>query len=188
MIHRLALVEAIVGRGTHVWPWAHICAGAVVGSNCNICERVFIEKGVTIGDRVTVKCGVSLWKGLTVKDDVFIGPGAVFTNDSRPRSRIWIEPEPTTLSRGCSIGANATILAGLTIGKWSLVGAGAVVTRSLLPYSLVVGNPAKMVGHVCVCSKTLNLNHRNITGSASCSCGREYEKKLGLVREVTVHV
>ncbi|MGC4065913.1 MAG: WxcM-like domain-containing protein [Polyangiaceae bacterium] len=145
--HPAALVESSnIGRGTRVWAFAHILPGAVVGAECNLCDGVFIENNVVLGDRVTVKCGVQLWDGLRVEDDVFIGPNATFSNDRFPRSKQHLSEHPvTTLRRGCSIGANATILPGLTIGQNAMVGAGAVVTRSVPPYAVVVGNPARIV-------------------------------------------
>jgi len=149
-IHSTALVQAKqIGNGTHVWAFVNILPGAVIGADCNICDRVFIENHVKLGDRVTVKCGVSLWDGITVEDDVFIGPGATFTNDLHPRSKQHLEsPIPTQIRRGASIGANATILAGVTVGMHARVGAGAVVTRNVPPYAIVVGNPARIKGYV----------------------------------------
>src|SRR6185436_8881129 len=116
--------------------------GARIGRNCNICSHVFIENGVVIGDNVTVKCGVQLWDGITLEDDVFIGPNVTFTNDRRPRSKRYPEAfERTTVCAGASIGANATILPGLVIGRSAMVGAGAVVTHSVPPNAIVIGNP-----------------------------------------------
>jgi UDP-2-acetamido-3-amino-2,3-dideoxy-glucuronate N-acetyltransferase len=148
--HPQALVESQrIGEGTRVWAFAHILPGAVVGAGCNICDHVFIENDVVVGDRVTVKCGVQLWDGVRVEDDVFIGPNATFTNDRFPRSRQRPDKYPETwIRKGASIGANATILPGLTIGQHAMVGAGAVVTRSVPPYSVVVGNPARIERYV----------------------------------------
>jgi UDP-2-acetamido-3-amino-2,3-dideoxy-glucuronate N-acetyltransferase len=148
--HPQSLVESPhIGERTRVWAFAHILPGAVVGADCNICDQVFIENDVVVGDRVTVKCGVQLWDGLRVEDDVFIGPNATFTNDRFPRSRQRPEKYPETwIRKGASIGANATILPGLTIGQHAMVGAGAVVTRSVPPYSVVVGNPARIERYV----------------------------------------
>lgn len=149
-IHPQALCEsAQVGPGTRVWAFAHVLPGASIGADCNICDQVFIENEVTVGDRVTVKCGVQLWDGVVLEDDVFVGPNATFTNDIFPRSRQHLPEYPKTIvRRGASIGANATILPGLTIGARAMVGAGAVVTRSVPPNAIVVGNPAKIVGYV----------------------------------------
>jgi len=148
--HPQALVETkTIGEGTRVWAFAHILPGAVIGSECNICDHVFIENKVTMGDRVTIKCGVQLWDGVILEDDVFVGPNATFTNDPFPRSRQYPGEFPKTLVRkGASIGANATILPGLTIGQNAMVGAGAVVTRDVPPNAIVVGNPARITGYV----------------------------------------
>ncbi len=146
-IHPQALVESPhVGDGTRVWAFAHVLPDAVIGRECNICDGVFVENDVVVGDRVTVKCGVQLWDGVTLEDDVFVGPNATFTNDPFPRSRQRPERfSRTVVRRGASIGANATILPGLTIGQHALVGAGSVVTRDVPAYAVVVGNPARII-------------------------------------------
>ena len=150
--HDTALVESShIGEGTRVWAYAHVLEGAEIGEDCNICDHTFIENDVVLGDRVTVKCGVQLWDGLRVEDDVFIGPNATFTNDKWPRSKQHLAKYPrTVIKRGASIGANATILPGLTIGDNAMVGAGAVVTHHVPPHAKVVGNPARIVGYVDV--------------------------------------
>ena len=137
-----------VGDGTRVWAFAHVLEGARIGRDSNICDHVFIENDVVLGDRVTVKNGVQLWDGIVVEDDVFIGPNATFTNDLYPRSKVR-PPEwhRTVLRRGCSVGANATILAGVIVGSYAMVGAGAVVTRDVPPYAVVAGNPAQIIGY-----------------------------------------
>lgn len=148
--HPNALCESTaIGAGTRVWAFAHLLPGAVIGRDCNICDHVFIENDVVVGDRVTLKCGVQLWDGVTIEDDVFVGPNATFTNDPLPRSRK--PPErftPTVVQRGASIGANATLLCGVTIGANAVVGSGAVVTHSVPPNAIVVGNPAYIRGYV----------------------------------------
>jgi len=135
-----------IGEGTRVWQYVVILSGAVIGRDGNICSHCFIENQVVVGDRVTVKCGVQLWDGVTLEDDVFVGPNATFTNDREPRSRnAGATLLPTLVKKGASIGANATILPGLTIGEGAMVGAGAVVTKDVPPRTLVVGNPARIV-------------------------------------------
>lgn len=149
-IHDKALCESVrIGHGTRIWAFAHVLPGAIIGADCNICDGVFIENDVTIGDRVTIKCGVQLWDATEIEDDVFIGPNATFTNDRFPRSKAYSDRFLKTVVReGASIGANATILPGLEIGSGALVGAGAVVTRSVPPNAIAVGNPARIVGYV----------------------------------------
>ena len=135
-----------IGEGTRVWQYVVILPGAVIGRDGNICSHCFIENKVVVGDRVTVKCGVQLWDGVTLEDDVFVGPNATFTNDREPRSRNAATTLlPTLVKKGASIGANATILPGLTIGEGAMVGAGSVVTKDVPPRTLVVGNPARVV-------------------------------------------
>jgi UDP-2-acetamido-3-amino-2,3-dideoxy-glucuronate N-acetyltransferase len=153
--HPSALVEgseiggARIGARTRVWAFAHVLFGARIGADCNICDHTLIEGGAVVGDRVTVKSGVQLWDGITVEDDVFIGPNATFTNDPFPRSRRRPSSFDTTLvRRGASIGANATILPGVTIGEHSMIGAGAVVTRDVPPRAIVIGNPGYVRGYV----------------------------------------
>lgn len=142
--HEYALVASRnIGENTKIWAFSNILPGAVIGKSCNICDHVFIENDVTMGDRVTVKCGVQLWDGLQIEDDVFIGPNATFTNDIFPRSKQYPKAfKKTILRQGCSIGANATILCGIEIGKNAMVGAGSVVTKNVPPNAVVLGNPA----------------------------------------------
>ncbi|MBX7135152.1 MAG: WxcM-like domain-containing protein [Fimbriimonadaceae bacterium] len=150
-VHELAIVEpgSTIGGGTRVWAFVHILPGAVVGADCNVCDHVFIEGDVQVGDRVTIKSGVQLWDGVRLEDDVFVGPNAAFTNDRFPRSRQHPDKYLSTVVRqGASIGANATILPGLTIGVGAMVGAGSVVTADVPPYAIVQGNPARISGYV----------------------------------------
>ncbi|WP_312388089.1 acyltransferase [Pseudomonas sp.] len=146
-VHKLADVQtAEIGQGSRIWQFAVVLNGARIGKDCNICAHTFIEGGVTVGDNVTVKCGVYLWEGITVEDNVFIGPNATFTNDRQPRSKQYPDAfEKTVLKRGCSIGANATLLPGITVGESAMVGAGAVVTKDVPAYSVVAGNPARVI-------------------------------------------
>jgi UDP-2-acetamido-3-amino-2,3-dideoxy-glucuronate N-acetyltransferase len=147
--HETAIVESSsVGAGTRIWAFVHILPGAVIGADCNICDQAFIENDVRIGDRVTIKCGVQVWDGITLEDDVFVGPNATFSNDPFPRSGKHPDRYTrTVVKRGASIGANATILPGLTIGQKAMVGAGAVVTSDVPPLAIVAGNPARIVGY-----------------------------------------
>ncbi|MEN9815557.1 MAG: dTDP-3-amino-3,6-dideoxy-D-galactose N-acetyltransferase and dTDP-6-deoxy-D-hex-4-ulose isomerase [Verrucomicrobiota bacterium] len=136
-----------IGEGTRVWQYVVILPGAVIGRDCNICSHCFIENKVVVGDRVTVKCGVQLWDGVTLEDDVFVGPNVTFTNDLQPRSRNAAATQlPTLVKKGASIGANATILPGLTIGEGAMVGAGAVVVQDVSAATVVMGNPARVHG------------------------------------------
>jgi acetyltransferase-like isoleucine patch superfamily enzyme len=148
-VHAQAICEtANVGPRTRIWAFAHVLPGARVGADCNICDHTFIENDVTVGDRVTVKCGVQLWDGVRIEDDVFIGPNATFANDRFPRSKRRPKAFLTTVVKeGASIGANATILPGITIGRGAMVGAGAVVVASVPPYAVVAGNPARIVSY-----------------------------------------
>jgi len=147
--HSHALVESHhIGSGTRIWAFAHILPQAKIGQDCNICDHVFIENDVVIGDRVTIKCGVQVWDGVTIEDDVFVGPNVTFTNDIFPRSKQTPEKFlQTVIRKGASIGANATILAGVTISSHAMIGAGAVVTKDVPPHAIVVGNPAKIMGY-----------------------------------------
>lgn len=149
-IHPQALVESDVkiGKGTRIWAFAHVLPGAAIGEECNICDHTFIEGQAVIGNRVTIKCGVYLWDGVIVEDDVFVGPSVSFTNDKFPRSKQWpASYAKTTIKRGASLGANATILP-VIVGEYAMVAAGAVVTRDVPSYAIVMGNPARIVGYV----------------------------------------
>lgn len=173
-IHPTAHVDAThIGENTRVWQYCVILHGARIGTDCNICAYVFVENDVVIGSRVTIKCGVQLWNGLRVGDDVFIGPNATFTNDARPRSGQGRERYLfTTVGDGASVGANATILPGVTIGRFAFVAAGAVVTRDVANHALVVGNPAKQTSWVCLCGATLRVEDRK---KAACRrCRKKY--------------
>lgn len=166
MIHPSADVapEARIGPGTRIWNEAQVREGAVVGADCNIGKGVYIDRDVVVGDRVKIQNRVSLYRGVTIEDGVCIGPHVSFTNDlypravhpdGRPRTDDDWEPVPTLVREGASIGAGAVILGGVTIGRWALVGAGAVVTRDVPDHALVLGNPARPVGYVCVCGHRL---------------------------------
>ena len=159
-VHPQAIVDVDVeiGAGTKIWAFAHILQGAVIGSDCNICDHTFIEGTVRIGDRVTIKSGVYIWDGVSIEDEVFVGPCVTFTNDMFPRSKQYPDKYLLTLlRRGCSLGANATILPGVTIGEWAMIGAGSVVTKDVAPYALVYGNPGTQHGWVGKCGHKLNF-------------------------------
>ncbi|MBK6833053.1 MAG: N-acetyltransferase [Bacteroidetes bacterium] len=147
--HPLSQVDSEnIGENSKIWQYVVVLKEAVIGKNTNICSHCFIENKVTIGDNVTVKAGVYLWDGIEVQDEVFIGPNVVFTNDVFPRSKNFKEPEKTIISKGASLGANSTILAGLTIGKYAMTGIGSVVTKDLKSHGLYYGNPAKQHGWI----------------------------------------
>jgi UDP-2-acetamido-3-amino-2,3-dideoxy-glucuronate N-acetyltransferase len=149
-VHPVADVQTVsIGNGTRIWQFCVVLPGAVIGADCNICSHCFLENDVRVGDRVTVKCGVQLWDGVTLEDDVFVGANVTFTNDPFPRSRVRPENYLRTLvRRGASVGANATILPGLTLGERCFIGAGAVVTADVPDRAVVVGNPGKVVRFV----------------------------------------
>lgn len=149
-IHPTAEVQSKrIGEGTNIWQHSVVLGGAVIGQNCNICSHTFIENDVVIGDNVTIKNGVYLWDGITIEDNVFIGPNATFTNDKHPRSKQFQEEVArTNIKRGASIGAGAVLIGPITIGEYAMIGAGAVVTKHVPAFMLVVGNPAKVVGKV----------------------------------------
>ena len=153
MIHRLSDVHSDkIGYGTKIWQYCVILKGATIGQNCNINANVFIENDVHIGDNVTVKSGVQIWDGVVLEDNVFIGPNVTFTNDLAPRSRQHPkEFLQTTIKQGASIGANSTIVGGITIGKYAMIGAGSVVTKDIMSHELWYGNPAIKKGYVCSC-------------------------------------
>lgn len=150
MIHPSADVQTNrIGEGTTVWQFAIVLAGAEIGKNCNINCHTFIENDVKLGDNVTVKSGVFLWDGIEAGDNVFIGPNVTFTNDKHPRSKAYPGSfQKTIIEHHASIGSNATILGGITIGEYALIGAGSVVTKDVEPFALMIGNPAKKAGVV----------------------------------------
>ena len=186
--HPQALVESSrIGAGTRIWAFAHVLPGAAIGRDCNVCDHVFIENDVVIGDRVTIKCGVQLWDGIRIEDDVFIGPNATFTNDPHPRSKQHLASYPPThVRRGASIGANATIVCGITLGEYAFVGAGAVVTRDVPDYALVIGVPARQSGWVCQCGEVLPHAGREQRSPMRCAaCGTRYVLEGDVLRRET---
>ncbi|MCE9553931.1 MAG: N-acetyltransferase [Planctomycetes bacterium] len=165
--HPTALVESeAVGSGTRVWAYAHVLKNAQVGENCNIGDHAFVESGAVVGNNVTLKNHVCVWEGVTLEDDVFVGPQVAFTNDRYPRSprmaevrgryadkNLWLVK--TVVEQGCSIGANATIICGVRLGRYCVIAAGAIVTKDVEPFALMMGSPARRVGTVCVCGEPL---------------------------------
>ena len=180
-VHPQALNESgQVGTGTRIWAFAHVMKGAVVGKNCNIGDHVFIESGAVVGNGVIIKNGVGIWEGVSLEDTVFVGPFAVFTNDRFPRSRhnphtverykdkSWLER--TTVRQGASLGANCTVMCGVTIGRYAMVAANAFVREDVPDFALVAGLPARVIGHVCACGLKLPSGVLHCGG-----CGAEYE-------------
>lgn len=170
--HQTALVsdQAVIGKGTRVWAFTNIQAGASIGEDCNICDGSFVEKGAVIGNHVTIKHHVAVFDGVTIEDDVFVGSNVAFINDRHPRSRRedWVM-EKTLIKKGASIGSNTTILCGVTVGEYAVVGAGSVVTKDVPAFAIVYGNPARLKGYACHCGRRLDKNLK-------CSCGKQYTK------------
>jgi UDP-2-acetamido-3-amino-2,3-dideoxy-glucuronate N-acetyltransferase len=178
-VHEKALCETdSVGARTRVWAFAHLLPGAQVGTDCNICDHAFIEGGARLGNRVTVKNAVLVWDGVVVEDDVFLGPNMIFTNDLRPRAtnkKARHELLETVVREGATVGANATILCGITIGPYAFVAAGAVVTRSVPGHALVAGTPARQCGWVCSCGEPL-------PATLACACGKRFRENADGLR------
>jgi UDP-2-acetamido-3-amino-2,3-dideoxy-glucuronate N-acetyltransferase len=177
-VHESAYVDAgaRIGEGTRVWHFCHISAGAEIGKNCNLGQNVYVADRVKIGDGVKIQNNVSIYAGVIIEDDVFCGPSMVFTNVKVPRAAFPRDPATeyltTRVCQGASIGANATIVCGVQIGPWALVGAGAVVTRDLLAHALALGVPARAAGWVCRCGEALGATPGK--SSACLACGRSY--------------
>ena len=173
-VHEKALCESVkIGKNTRIWAFAHIMKDAEIGEDCNFGDHSFVEQGVKIGSRVTVKNGVSIWSGVEIEDDVFLGPNCVFTNDIYPRSRVFhSEVVKTLVKKGASIGANATIKCGITLGTYSMVGAGSVVTKDVPPFALVYGVPAKIKDFISIFGEKLNFV-KNVAGDSK---GNIYKK------------
>src|SRR5580698_10446528 len=171
-IHERAMVhpEAQIGDGTRIWANANILKGAIIGDHCNICDGCYVEKGAIIGNHVTLKNGVAVFDGVTLADDVFVGAGVAFINDRNPRSHrndAW-DLEKTLVQKGASIGANATIMCGLTIGAYAVIGAGTVVIKDVPAHTIAVGNPARPVNYACFCGRVLN-------DDLKCVCGASFQ-------------
>jgi UDP-2-acetamido-3-amino-2,3-dideoxy-glucuronate N-acetyltransferase len=179
-VHPSSFVDegAVIGRGTKIWHFCHVLPGAVIGERCTIGQNCVIMPGTRLGANCKLQNNVSVYEGVELEDDVFCGPSMVFTNVSTPRSHVSRrgEYERTLCKRGASIGANATIVCGVTIGRFSLVGAGAVVTKDVKDHALVVGNPARQIGWVCGCGERLKL----AAGRGTCArCGSAWEEQGG---------
>ena len=172
-----------IGDGTKIWHFSHIMSNCEMGEKCNIGQNVVISPGVKLGKGVKIQNNVSVYTGVICEDDVFLGPSCVFTNVVNPRSFIERKAEykDTIIGKGASIGANVTIVCGHNIGKYALVGAGAVVTKHIPDYALVVGNPASLLGYVCKCGEKLRFKEERATCTA---CGEEYKKENGKVESV----
>ena len=171
-VHPAGLCESEeVGPGTRVWAFAHVLAGAVIGTDCNVCDGAYVEGGAVVGDRVTIKNQVLIFEGVTIEDDVFLGPAMVFTNDLRPRAHIKRGSDAllaTTVRRGATLGAGVVVVCGTTIGANAFVGAGAVIAKDVPAHAFMVGNPARQIGWACTCAERLD-------DDLSCGdCGRRF--------------
>ncbi len=165
---------AVIGKGTKIWHFSHIMKDSVIGENCNIGQNVVISPNVIVGNGVKIQNNVSIYTGVVVEDDAFIGPSCVFTNVVNPRSFIERKDEyrKTVVKKGAAIGANATIVCGHNIGKYAFIGAGAVVTKNVPDYALLVGNPARVLGYVCKCGRRLHFENKIATCEA---CSNKYK-------------
>ena len=184
-VHPSSFVDegAIVGKGTKVWHFCHVLPGAVIGERCNIGQNCVIMPGVKLGNNVKMQNNVSVYEGVELEDDVFCGPSMVFTNVRNPRSHVSRKHEyrRTLVGRGASIGANATIICGATLGEYAFIGAGAVVLQDVPAFALMVGVPARRVGWMCQCGEPLPDD-----GAGGCAvCGSTYAASDGVVRQVT---
>ncbi len=171
---------ARIGKGTRIWHFCHVMPGAVIGDYCNIGQNVVVMPDVVVGNNVKIQNNVSLYGGVILEDDVFCGPSCVFTNVSRPRSHVSRkdEYEVTRVRRGASIGANATIVCGSTLGEYSFIGAGAVVTSDVPAHALMVGVPARRIGWVCSCGERLVGNGETLECGR---CGQSYRESRGTI-------
>ncbi|HET9726364.1 MAG TPA: acyltransferase [Gemmatimonadales bacterium] len=174
---------AVVGRGTKIWHFCHVMPGAVIGERCNLGQNVVVMGGTRLGNNVKVQNNVSIYEGVTLEDDVFCGPSCVFTNVTNPRSHVSRKSEyrATLVRRGSTIGANATIVCGITLGEYSFIGAGAVVTSDVPAFALMVGVPARRVGWMCQCGVRLVLSK---DAAACAACGARYQEAHGVLRQI----
>ena len=188
-VHESSYVDdgADIGPGTKIWHFTHVMSRTRIGPNCNIGQNVLVSPDVTLGRNVKIQNNVSLYTGVVVEDDVFLGPSMVFTNVINPRSHVNRKEEylKTLVKRGASIGANATIVCGTTIGRYAFVGAGSVVTRDVPDYALVHGNPARVRGWICQCGIKLQFSGDEREDKAACeACGSQYTKRDQIVTPV----
>jgi UDP-2-acetamido-3-amino-2,3-dideoxy-glucuronate N-acetyltransferase len=176
-----------IGEGTKIWHFSHVMAGSKIGRRCNIGQNVVIAPEVRIGDNVKIQNNVSVYTGVELEDDVFCGPSMVFTNVTNPRSHVSRKDEyrKTLVKRGASIGANATVICGHTVGRYAFIGAGAVVTRDVPDYAIVVGNPGRVIGWMCQCGVKLDLSRdlRKDEHAFCTACGRSYVERDGSVTQ-----
>lgn len=184
-VHESSYVDegAVIGEGTKIWHFSHIMSGAVIGKGCNLGQNVVISPGVVLGDNVKVQNNVSVYTGVICEDDTFLGPSCVFTNVSNPRSFIERKEEyrETRIKKGASLGANTTIVCGNTIGKYAFIGAGAVVTKEVKDYELIVGNPGRVLGYICQCG--IRLEEIESDHYKCPSCEKTYRKHEGTLEE-----
>jgi len=187
-IHETAIVDegATIGEGSRIWHWAHVCSGAVIGSGCSLGQNVFVGNRVSIGNNVKIQNNISVYDNVTLEDDVFCGPSMVFTNVYNPRSAVVRKDEyrDTLVRQGATLGANCTIICGVTIGEHSFIGAGSVVNRDVPSHALVVGVPARQVGWMSAYGEQLDLP---LEGDGSCVCsqtGDKYVLENGSVRRI----
>jgi len=187
-VHETAIVDdgAVIGEGTRIWHWAHVCAGARIGRNCSLGQNVFVGNRVVIGDNVRIQNNVSVYDNVTLEDDVFCGPSMVFTNVYNPRSTVSRKHEyrNTIVRKGASLGANCTIICGITIGHYAFIGAGAVVNRDVPDYALMAGVPARRIGWMSEFGERLDLP---LTGDGEITCPHtsvKYTLKNGIVSQV----
>jgi len=181
--------DATIGRGTMIWHQGQVMPGASIGEDCKLGKNVYVDFGVSIGNRVKIQNGISVYRGVTVEDDVLLGPHMVFTNDLFPRAfNDEYEILPTLVKRGASVGANATIVCGIVLGKYCMVGAGSVVTADVPDHALVVGNPARIVGYVCECGSKLNVDFRQkFKNTVICDrCGKDCLLEPNQVSQISV--
>jgi len=179
-VHESSYVDepCSIGAGTRIWHFSHIMKDSRIGENCNIGQNVVISPQCVVGNNVKIQNNVSVYTGVVLEDDVFCGPSMVFTNVINPRSHVERKDEykQTLVRRGASIGANATVICGNTVGSYAFIGAGAVVTRDVPDYAVVYGSPARVQGWVCDCGLALDFGDEDRGSTASCSCGQSYTK------------